>query len=102
MSRRPAPWSLHLVLGIMACVAFAIGPLRGAPLLMIVLPFSPVPAIVAGVVLHRPAAKAAWLLLAVGSVLFCAGDIYTYSYPTLSGAALPFPSPGDALYLAVY
>ncbi|MDA0168539.1 GGDEF domain-containing protein [Solirubrobacter taibaiensis] len=102
MARRPAPWTLHLVLGLAACVAFALGPLRGDPLLMGVVAFSPVPAIVAGVLMHRPAAKTAWLLLAVGSLLFCAGDLYTYTYPTLSGNAVPFPSPGDALYLGVY
>ena len=43
-----------------------------------------------------------WLLLAAGSALFWLGDLYTYSYPHLLGAEVPFPSPGDALYVAMY
>ena len=30
------------------------------------------------------------------------GDVYTYSYPKLVHHEVPFPSFGDALYLAVY
>ena len=52
--------------------------------------------------LHRPASKLPWLLLAAGSALFWLGDLYTYSYPHLLGADVPFPSPGDALYVAMY
>ena len=59
-------------------------------------------AIVIGIRLHRPKAVAAWLLFAVGQFLFFAGDLYTYSYPKLLGADVPFPSPGDAIYLLVY
>ena len=43
-----------------------------------------------------------WYLLAAGSALFWLGDLYTYSYPHLLGAEVPFPSPGDALYVAMY
>ena len=44
-----------------------------------------------------------WLLLRrSASALFWLGDLYTYSYPQLLGADVPFPSLGDALYLAVY
>ena len=42
------------------------------------------------------------MLFAVGQFLFFAGDLYTYSYPKLLGADVPFPSPGDAIYLLVY
>ena len=51
--------------------------------------------------MHRPRARGAWWLFAVGQFLFFGGDLYTYSYPKLS-ARRPFPSLGDALYLAVY
>ena len=37
-----------------------------------------------------------------GPALFWLGDLYTYSYPLLLGADVPFPSPGDALYVAMY
>ena len=54
-------------------------------------------AIVAGIRAHKPRARAAWWLFAAGQFLFFSGDVYTYSNPNAS-----FPSPGDALYLAVY
>ena len=59
-------------------------------------------AIVIGIRLHRPKAVAAWALFALGQFLFFAGDLYTYSYPKLLGADVPFPSAGDAIYLLVY
>jgi diguanylate cyclase (GGDEF)-like protein/PAS domain S-box-containing protein len=59
-------------------------------------------AIVAGIRMHRPGARAAWWLFAAGQFLFFSGDLYTYSYPKLTGADVEFPSIGDALYLAVY
>ena len=34
--------------------------------------------------------------------LFWLGDLYTYSYPRLFGADVPFPSLGDGAYVAVY
>ena len=43
-----------------------------------------------------------WYLLAAGSALFWLGDLYTYSYPHLLGAEVPFPSLGDAFYVAMY
>ena len=42
------------------------------------------------------------MLFIVGLFLFFAGDLYTYSYPKLTGAEVEFPSIGDAIYLAVY
>jgi diguanylate cyclase (GGDEF)-like protein/PAS domain S-box-containing protein len=72
------------------------GPLINA------LGLSGVVAIVVGIRLHRPTARAAWWLFVLGQFLFFAGDLYTYSYPKLLGADVGFPSIGDALYLAVY
>ena len=63
---------------------------------------SPVLAILLGIEWHRPASRLPWYLLAGGSALFWLGDLYTYSYPHLLGAEVPFPSPGDALYVAMY
>src|SRR4029078_3365928 len=35
-------------------------------------------------------------------LLFWFGDLYTYSYPRLFGADVPFPSLGDRAYVLVY
>ena len=63
---------------------------------------SGVVAIVVGIRMHKPRARAAWWLFAAGQFLFFSGDLYTYSYPKLTGANVGFPSIGDALYLTVY
>src|SRR4029079_18234547 len=46
--------------------------------------------------------KGPWWCFAVGFLLFWLGDLYTYSYPRLSGADVPFPSLGDGAYVLVY
>src|SRR5690242_9628280 len=58
--------------------------------------------IVAGILIHKPKARAAWWLFVLGQFLFFSGDLYTYSYPKLFHADVGFPSAGDGLYLAVY
>jgi len=77
-------------------------PLSGNGPLINALGLSGVIAIVVGIRLHRPRARAAWWLFAAGQFLFFSGDLYTYSYPKLLGADVGFPSVGDALYLLVY
>jgi hypothetical protein len=99
---RPAVWSVYLALGLVACAAYLIGPLKGSSPLMNAIGLSPVVAIVAGVIRHRPKARAAWLLLAAGSLFFLLGDVYTYSYAALAHREVPFPSIADAWYLAMY
>ena len=47
-------------------------------------------------------ARAAWWLFAAGQFLYFSGDLYTYGYRKVFGADVPFPSIGDAFYLAVY
>jgi diguanylate cyclase (GGDEF)-like protein/PAS domain S-box-containing protein len=100
--RRPALWSAYLAFGLAACAAYLFGPLKGAAPLMNLLGLSPVAAIVAGVLRHRPSARAAWLLLAAGSLVFFFGDVYTYGYSLVTHRDVPFPSVGDAFYLAMY
>ena len=63
---------------------------------------SPVVAIIVGVRRYKPASRGPWLWFAVGMLLFWLGDLYTYSYPRLFGADVPFPSLGDGAYVAVY
>ena len=59
-------------------------------------------AIVVGVRVHKPAQRLPWLLVALGQTLFVGGDVITYNYHRFFGTEAPFPSYGDALYLAVY
>ncbi|HXY84760.1 MAG TPA: EAL domain-containing protein [Gaiellaceae bacterium] len=77
-------------------------PLAGNGPLINFLGFSGVAAIVAGILIHKPRAQAAWWCFAAGQFLFFSGDLYTYSYPKLFHVDVGFPSLGDALYLAVY
>jgi len=103
ISRGVTRWAAYLVLGTLAAAVYlAPGPLQGSGPLMNLIGLSPVIAIVAGVRIHRPGAWAGWLLLAAGSLLFWLGDLYTYSYPHLFNADVPFPSAGDGAYLAMY
>jgi len=53
-------------------------------------------AIATGVARHRPRPMSAWILFIVAQVLFITGDFFYYVF------ALPFPSFGDALYIAYY
>ena len=56
-------------------------------------------AIVAGVVLNRPARKAPWLVLAAAQASFAAGQL-SFLIAAKLGVVLPFPSFADALYLS--
>ena len=95
-------WAMYLGLtGALMLVYLFFPPLAGNGPLINLLGLSGVVAIVAGIRMNRPGARAAWWLFAAGQFLFFSGDIYTYSYPKLTGAEVPFPSFGDALYVAV-
>ena len=94
-------WFLAITGGLAALYLFA-PPLAGNGPLINALGLLGVLAIVAGIRMHRPRARAAWWLFAAGQFLFFSGDLYTYSYPRLTGADVEFPSIGDGLYLAVY
>src|SRR3954471_19861427 len=52
--------------------------------------------------MHKPQSARPWRFFAVGFALFWLGDLYTYSYPRLFGADVPFPSFGDGAYVLVY
>jgi diguanylate cyclase (GGDEF)-like protein/PAS domain S-box-containing protein len=95
-------WAYLAVGAVLTGLYVGVAPLRGSGPLMNLIGLSPVLAILLGLRLHRPASTRPWLLLAGGSALFWLGDLYTYSYPHLFGVDVPFPSTGDALYVAVY
>jgi diguanylate cyclase (GGDEF)-like protein/PAS domain S-box-containing protein len=96
-------WVVYLAIGALLCALYVwVPPLKGSGPLMNLIGLSPVLAILVGIGRHRPPSRLPWFLLAAGSALFWLGDLYTYSYPHLLGADVPFPSPGDALYVAMY
>ena len=100
--RTPA-WVAYLAVGTALCGLYlGVPPLKGSGPLMNLIGLSPVVAILVGVRRHRPRSQLPWQLLALGSALFWLGDLYTYSYPHLLGAEVPFPSLGDGLYVAMY
>src|SRR5215210_3686670 len=96
-------WIAYLVGGGLLTAAYVwVPPLKASGPLINLLGLSSSVAIAVGIYLHRPRARAAWILFIVGQFLFFAGDLYTYSYPKLFGADVEFPSLGDGIYLAVY
>lgn len=94
-------WYLGVTGFLSALYLFAPGLSGNGPLINF-LGLTGVLAIVAGIRMNKPRARAAWWLFAAGQFLFLSGDLYTYSYPKLLGADVGFPSIGDALYLLVY
>jgi diguanylate cyclase (GGDEF)-like protein/PAS domain S-box-containing protein len=96
-------WAAYLGVGGLLTAAYLwLPPLKGNGPLINLLGLSSSIAIAVGIYLHKPKARAAWLLFIVGQFLFFAGDLYTYSYPKLFGAEVEFPSLGDGIYLTVY
>jgi len=63
---------------------------------------SGVGAIVAGVVINRPARIAPWLLLAGANLSFIAGQVSFLVLTRIVAAKVPFPSFADILYLLTY
>src|SRR3954468_8451548 len=101
--RRPALWQAYLLAGALLCALYVwVPPFAGSGPVMNVLGLSPVVAIVVGLRRFRPSATGPWWCFAVGFALFWLGDLYTYSYPRLLGADVPFPSLGDGMYVLVY
>jgi diguanylate cyclase (GGDEF)-like protein/PAS domain S-box-containing protein len=96
-------WIVYLAVGVVLTAAYLwFPPLEGNGPLINLLGLSSSLAILVGIRMHSPRARAAWLLFVLGQFLFFAGDLYTYSYPKLFGVEVEFPSLGDAIYLTVY
>ncbi len=103
MIKRVALWQLYLAVGAIVCSLYVfVDPFAGSGPVINLLGLSPVVAIIVGVRRHRPASRGPWRLFAIGMTLFWLGDLYTYSYPRLLGADVPFPSLGDGAYVTVY
>ena len=102
-SIRVPAWAIYLAVGAVACALYvAVPPLKGSGPLMNLIGLSPVLAILVGIRCTGPRRGCRGSCSPAGSALFWLGDLYTYSYPHLLGAEVPFPSPGDALYVAMY
>jgi diguanylate cyclase (GGDEF)-like protein/PAS domain S-box-containing protein len=101
--RRLALWQLYLGAGaLLAALYVWVPPFAASGPVFNVLGLSPVVAIVVGIRRYKPASRGPWMWFAVGMTLFWLGDLYTYSYPRLLGADVPFPSLGDGAYVTVY
>ncbi len=93
---------MYLLLGSLATVAFLTVPgFRVGVLLNVIALSSPIVILVALRVNHVEY-KLPWVLIALGQVLFVAGDVITYNYDKLFMQELPYPSIGDVFYLSVY
>ena len=96
-------WQVYLAVGALLTALYVwVPPFAGSGPLFNLLGLSPVIAIMIGVRRYRGGAAGPWRWFAVGFLLFWLGDLYTYSYPRLTGAEVPFPSLGDAAYVLVY
>ena len=100
---RFALWQIYLAVGALLSALYVwVPPFAASGPVFNLLGLSPVVAIVIGIRRYKPASRGPWIWFAVGMTLFWLGDLYTYSYPRLFGADVPFPSLGDGAYLAVY
>ena len=96
-------WWLYLAVGALLCALYVFEPpFKGSGPVINGLGLYGVIGVVAGIRVHKPSAAVAWWFMAAGLLLFFLGDVYTYSYPKLFHADVPFPSPGDAMYIGVY
>jgi diguanylate cyclase (GGDEF)-like protein/PAS domain S-box-containing protein len=103
MIKRVALWKAYLAVGALLTGLYVfVDPFAGSGPVINVLGLSPVVAIIVGLRRNRPASRGPWVLFAIGMTLFWLGDLYTYSYPRLFGADVPFPSLGDGAYVMVY
>jgi diguanylate cyclase (GGDEF)-like protein/PAS domain S-box-containing protein len=96
-------WWMFFAFGSVVCALYVlVPPLKGSPLVDNGLGLYGILAAVAGIRMYRPRARLAWWLFVVGLVLYWIGDVYTYSVRILFNVTVPFPSFGDAVYLAMY
>jgi diguanylate cyclase (GGDEF)-like protein/PAS domain S-box-containing protein len=94
---RQSAWAWYMAAGVLVTALYVwVSPVAGNGRVMNALGLSSSVAIVLGIVFHQPRLRRAWVCFLVGQMLFFLGDVYTYS------PNVPFPSPGDALYLTVY
>jgi diguanylate cyclase (GGDEF)-like protein/PAS domain S-box-containing protein len=94
-------WWLYLASMTPVTIAYLLGPLNAGPVFNVI-GFSASVAIVVGVRTHKPSTRLPWYLIALGQLLFVAGDVLAYNYQAFFGKPLPFPSIADPVYLLVF
>ena len=95
------PWVWYPAVALAVAVLYLAGPLGTGPVFNL-LGASSALAVIAGARLWTPRGRFGWELIALGQVLFVAGDVLAYNYEALFGSQLPFPSIADPAYLAMY
>jgi diguanylate cyclase (GGDEF)-like protein/PAS domain S-box-containing protein len=99
----PSLWRAYLALGtVLIALYYLVPPFKGSGIVFNAIGLSSSVAILVGIRIHKPAVKGAWYLFAAGQLFFVMGDVFYYSYSALFHKDVPFPSPADFLYLAVY
>ena len=79
-------WQVYLAVGALLCALYVwVPPFAGSGPVFNLLGLSPLVAIIVGLRRYRPASPGPWRWFAVGFLLFWLGDLYTYSYPRLTG-----------------
>jgi diguanylate cyclase (GGDEF)-like protein/PAS domain S-box-containing protein len=96
-----APRAYALGSGLLAVAYFALPPSVARAVLWGVLALAPVPAVLLGIRLYRPARPLPWLLIAASQVTFAAGDAIL-DVADLTGRELSSPSIADVCYLLIY
>jgi diguanylate cyclase (GGDEF)-like protein/PAS domain S-box-containing protein len=100
---RPALWQLYLACGGAGALLYAaVPPLQGSAALLQGLCASGVLAVCLGVGRQRGRHVLPWFLLGLGMGLTWIGELYTYDYPRVVHASVPFPSLADAVHLSAY
>jgi diguanylate cyclase (GGDEF)-like protein/PAS domain S-box-containing protein len=100
---RTHAWWIFLTVCVGLAVMYeCVPPLRGRPVLMDALGGAGVAAVLAGIRAHRPRARAAWRLFAVGLTLQLAGEVLAGSLPKLVRAGAAIPPVRDGMCLLVY
>ena len=98
-----ALWQLYLAAGAVGMLLYAaIPPFEGSAALLHALSASGILAVCVGAGRQRKAYVLAWFLFGLGMGLTWIGQIYTYNYPRVVHASVPFPSLADAVHLSAY
>jgi diguanylate cyclase (GGDEF)-like protein/PAS domain S-box-containing protein len=96
----------HLLTAYLVWLALLVATYYGRPGLQVeawgLIGLSGVLAIVAGVVVNRPAGKTPWLLLGAANLTFAVGQVSFLVLTEIMKAKVPFPSFADGFYLATY
>jgi diguanylate cyclase (GGDEF)-like protein len=97
-----APAFMYLAAGVVVIAAYFVSSAIVQVLIYQALGLGAAVSICVGVVRHRPAQRASWLLIAAGFVALFGGDLLWNIYELVLHVIAPFPSWADASYLAGY